>query len=152
MDSKTQLDPAFNPYHVLLVAVSDIGQVHSWSIRRWSLRRWPAGNRSNADGQPLKRNCSYMAKVTGTRWQPFKRRWEGLEKKKFAHGQSHGNPLGTVQTPMGRPSKEGLNIQFQLFPLGKPCRIIENLLKTCRISRNLPGWRNFDWFLAKGER
>ena len=47
-----------------------------------------------------------MAKVTGTRWQPFKRRWEGLEKKKFAHGQSHGNPLGTVQTRMGEPSKE----------------------------------------------
>ena len=23
-----------------------------------------------------------MAKVTGTRWEPFKRRWEGLEKRK----------------------------------------------------------------------
>ena len=129
-----------------------MGEPSKEDVRTWPESRELAGNRSNADGKSLKRNCSHMAKVTGTRWEPFKRRWEGLEKKKFAHGQSHGNPLGTVQTPMGRPSKEGLNIQFQLFPLGKPCRIIENLLKTCRISRNLPGWRNFDWFPAKGER
>ena len=103
-----------------------MGEPSKEDVRTWPESRELAGNRSNADGKSLKRNCSHMAEVTGSRWEPFKRRWEGLEKKSshmakvtgtrwepfkprweslqkkmFAHGQSHGNSLGTVQTPMG---------------------------------------------------
>ena len=104
---------------------------------------------------PKKKSCAHMADVRGTHWEPFKRRWEGLQRKMCAHSQSHGNPLGIVQTLMGIPPKaiEWLMswklVEIQYIYNINSCRwgnlrISWNLLGSPRISRNLPGWRNFD--------